>query len=209
MLTTIANRLIQFPLKKRQPHANKAQNTAAVLVILHGEDSDRKIVLTQRDFHLKSHAGEVAFPGGMWDNGDENLLQTALREANEEVGLNPSSVIPVATLPSASPKRTEVSVTPFVAIGSGDLELAADASETAAIFNAPLKIFMDIDQYKYFEFHTEVENGDGVIRLPYLTYKDYKIWGFTLKVITDLLNSTLDAGIELKYPRHASTNKET
>ncbi len=208
MLTTIANRLIQFPLKKRQPDANKSQNTAAVLVILLGEDSDPKIVLTQRAFHLKSHAGEVAFPGGMWDNGDENLLQTALREANEEIGLDPSSVIPVATLPSASPKRKEVSVTPFVAIGSGDLELTADASETAAIFTAPLKIFMDLDQYKYFEFNAEIENGGEVIRLPYLTYNDYKIWGFTLKVITDLLNSTLDAGIELEYPQHAGTNKE-
>jgi|TARA_B110000444_G_C18838238_1_gene597341 8-oxo-dGTP pyrophosphatase MutT (NUDIX family) len=204
MLTTIANQLVKFPLKKRQPDLNKAQTTAAVLVILHGEDSDPQVVLTQRASHLKSHAGEVAFPGGMWDQGDENLLHTALREANEEIGLNPHSVTPVATLPSASPKRREVSVTPFVAIGINNLELTADASETAAIFNAPLKIFMDLDQYEYFEIKSETADGDGVIRFPYLTYNNYKIWGFTLKVITDLLNSTLDAGIDLKYPQHVS-----
>ncbi|MFB0996257.1 MAG: CoA pyrophosphatase [Porticoccaceae bacterium] len=208
MLTTIANHLTQFPLKKRQPHANKAQTTAAVLIILHGEDSDPQVVLTQRAFHLKSHAGEVAFPGGMWDPGDEDLLQTALREANEEIGLNPNLVKPIATLPSASPKRREVSVTPFVALGANDLGLTEDASETAAIFNAPLKIFMDLNQYSYFELNVDAENGGGVIRLPYITYNKYKIWGFTLKVITDLLNSTLDAGIELKYPQYGSAQTE-
>ena len=206
MLTTIANELIKFPLKKRQPDVNKTLTTAAVLVILHGEDNNPHVVLTQRALHLKSHPGEVAFPGGMWDQGDTNLLQTALREANEEIGLNPSSVKPLATLPAASPKRREISVTPFVAIGLHDLELTADASETAAIFNVPLKIFLDIDQYQYFEIKTEMGTGDGVIRFPYLTYNNHKIWGFTLKVITDLLNATLNAGIELKYPSHITAD---
>jgi 8-oxo-dGTP pyrophosphatase MutT (NUDIX family) len=204
MLTTIANQLVKFPLRQRQPDLNKAQTTAAVLVILHGEDSNPQVVLTQRAFHLNNHAGEVAFPGGMWDQEDENLLHTALREANEEIGLNPHSVTPVATLPSASPKSREVSVIPFVVIGINNLELTADASETAAIFNVPLKIFMDLDQYEYFETKSKTADGGGVIQFPYLMYNNYKIWGFTLKVITDLLDSTLDAGIDLKYPRHVS-----
>ena len=54
--------------------------------------------------HLKTHAGEVAFPGGMWDSLDSDLLQTALREANEEVGLQAETVKPIATLPTASPE---------------------------------------------------------------------------------------------------------
>ena len=81
MLTSIANKLVKFPLKRLEPRPNKAKTTAAVLVILHGDINNPQVVLTQRALHLNSHSGEVAFPGGMWDKTDSDLLQTALREA--------------------------------------------------------------------------------------------------------------------------------
>ena len=115
MLSTIANRLSRFPLKKWGPTSGDAKNTAAVLVLLHGDSENPKVLLTQRAMHLKTHAGEVAFPGGRWDSIDTDLLQTALREASEEVGLQAEAVKPIATLPTASPRRREISVTPYVA----------------------------------------------------------------------------------------------
>ena len=200
MLTSIANKLVKFPLKRLEPRPNKTKTTAAVLVILHGDIDNPKVVLTQRALHLNSHSGEVAFPGGMWDKADSDLLQTALREAYEEVGLEADSVQPVATLPSASPKRRDVHVTPYVAIARESLNLTPDPSEIAAIFDAPLRLFMDITQYQYFEMKVDNADDGSVIRFPFIQYESYKIWGFTLKVITDMLNDTLGAGIELDYP---------
>ena len=198
MLETIKKRLKSFPLERLQPSPQERGSTAAVLVALHGDSSDPQVILTQRAFHLNNHAGEVAFPGGMWDETDTDLLQTALREAHEEIGLLPSLVEPIATLPVAVPKRRSLKVTPFVGLVDGPLNLVAEPGEIGALFDAPLQLFMDINNYDYFEMKTE----HGALSFPFLPYKDYKIWGFTLKVLTDMLNTTLEANIHLNYPSH-------
>jgi 8-oxo-dGTP pyrophosphatase MutT (NUDIX family) len=196
MLETIKNRLKNFPLERLQPSPQERGSTAAVLVALHGDNSDPQVILTQRAFHLNNHAGEVAFPGGMWDETDTDLLQTALREAHEEIGLLPSLVEPIATLPVAIPKRRSLKVTPFVGLVNGPLDLVADPGEIGALFDAPLRLFMNVDNYDYFEMETEY----GALSFPFLPYNGYKIWGFTLKVLTDMLSTTLEAKIHLDYP---------
>jgi 8-oxo-dGTP pyrophosphatase MutT (NUDIX family) len=198
MLETIKNRLKNFPLERHQPSPQERGSTAAVLVALHGDSSDLQVILTQRAFHLNNHAGEVAFPGGMWDETDTDLLHTALREAHEEIGLLPSLVNPIATLPVATPKRRNLNVTPFVGLIDSPLDLVADPGEIDALFDVPLRQFMNIDDYDYFDMKTE----QGALSLPFLSYNGYKIWGFTLKVLTDMLNTTLDANIHLNYPSH-------
>jgi 8-oxo-dGTP pyrophosphatase MutT (NUDIX family) len=196
MLETIKHRLKNFPLERYQPGPQERNASAAVLVALHGENSDPHVILTQRAFHLNNHAGEVAFPGGMWESTDSDLLQTALREAHEEIGLAPSLVHPIATLPVATPRRRDLNVTPFVGLVDMPVQLNADPGEIGALFDAPLRMFMDLDRYEYFEMDT----GYGGLRFPFLSFNGYKIWGFTLKVLTDMLNATLDADIHLEYP---------
>ena len=198
MLETIKNRLKISPWNAFKPGPQEQGSTAAVLVALHGDNSDPQVILTQRAFHLNNHAGEVAFPGGMWDATDTDLLQTALREAHEEIGLLPSLVEPIATLPVAIPKRRSLKVTPFVGLVDGPLDLVADPGEIGALFDAPLQRFMNVDHYGYFEMKTEY----GALSFPFLPYNGYKIWGFTLKVLTDMLNTTLEANIHLDYPSH-------
>jgi len=196
MLETITKQLNKFPLTKRQPSFNKGSTSAAVLVVLHGDADDPQIVLTQRANHLNNHPGEVAFPGGMWDPIDNHLLDTALREAMEEVGLNPQLVRTIATLPVASPKRRNLMVTPFVGLVDGPLQLVADPNEIGAIFHLPVSQLLNMDHYQYFE----IRNNGEALKFPYLAYKGYKVWGFTLKVLVDLVNHTLEAGIDLMYP---------
>jgi hypothetical protein len=65
------------------------------------------------------------------------------------------------------------------------------------------RIVIRHDEYKYFEMEIPSEEGIREIRFPYITYKDFKIWGFTLKVLTDMLNDTIDAEIDLDYPFHS------
>jgi len=105
-------------------------------------------------------------------------------------------VQPIATLPVASPKRRSLKVTPFVGLVDGPLNLIADPSEIGALFDAPLRLFMNIENYDYFDMQTE----HGALSFPFLPYNGYKIWGFTLKVLTDMLNATLEADILLNYP---------
>lgn len=199
MLETIINSLKNFPLQRHQPSPQERGLTAAVLVALHGDNSDPQVILTQRAMHLNNHAGEVAFPGGMWDKTDSDLLHTALREADEEIGLAPSLVQPIATLPVSTPRRRNLNVTPFVGLVDGPLDLVADPGEIGALFDAPLRLFMNVEDYDYFEMKTEY----GALTFPFLPYKGYKIWGFTLKVLTDMLNTTVDANIHLEYPSDA------
>ena len=203
MLETIINQLKKFPLTRVSPNPEDHSLTAAVLVALHGDPGNPQVVLTQRANHLKNHAGEVAFPGGMWDAVDNHLLDTALREAHEEIGLVPRLVTPVATLPEASPKRRNLLVTPYVGLVESPLQFVADPSEIAAIFDLPVRLLLDINQYQYFE----IKNEHGALRFPYLAYNEFKIWGFTLKVLVDMINATLDAGIELEYPSDQRINK--
>ncbi|MEQ1726275.1 MAG: CoA pyrophosphatase [Sphingopyxis sp.] len=93
------------------------------------------LLLTRRQPHLRSHAGQVAFPGGGVDSGDADIVATALREAHEEVGLSASAATIIGTL---APYRTNSGycITPVLAIIPPDLPLIADAAEVAHIFEA-------------------------------------------------------------------------
>jgi 8-oxo-dGTP pyrophosphatase MutT (NUDIX family) len=198
MLPTIVKNLQKYPLSAPRPDASTHRFTAAVLVALLEENDEPEVILTQRALHLTNHAGEVAFPGGMWDLEDRDLLHTALREAHEEIGLEPASVNVIATLPSASPKRRSLAVTPFVGLLSSRPVFVADPSEIGAIFSVPLRRFMDPTNYDYID----ISHEGTTLQFPCLHYQQYPIWGFTLRVITDILNETLDAGLDLIYPSH-------
>jgi 8-oxo-dGTP pyrophosphatase MutT (NUDIX family) len=203
MLETIVKNLEKFPLSRTQPEDHQSLLSAAVLVALIDNGEVPEIILTQRAHHLNNHAGEVAFPGGMWDTEDADLMQTALREAKEEIDLDPAVVDVIATLPSATPRRRNLRVTPFVGLLADSPALVGDPSEIGSIFTVPIDYFLDIERYSY---HDLTYQGE-LISFPCLRYLDgegseYQIWGFTLRVITDMLNETLGAKLDLNYPSH-------
>lgn len=116
---------------------------AAVLVpILHGPTPG--VLLTKRASHLKAHAGQVAFPGGRVDPGDASAEAAALREAEEEVGLSPSSVELAGRLADHI-TGTGYRVTPVVGLLPSGLELVPSADEVEAIFTLPLHVLLDPD----------------------------------------------------------------
>ena len=105
MIPQIVERLSKFPVIENCPSKNRERNSAAVLVILKDFNGEPALLLTKRSKNLRHHAGQVAFPGGMWEKDDQSLLQTAVREAGEEIGLSAESIECFATLPKASPWR--------------------------------------------------------------------------------------------------------
>jgi len=192
---------MNFPVSDCIPDADSAAVAAAVLLILHGNPDNPWLILTERAKHLNNHAGEVAFPGGMWDQDDGDLLGTALRETQEEIGLPASQVKVLGMLPNESPQHRNIRVTPFVGWVESPLRLRPDCSEIASVFDLPLTVLTELNRYEYFEL------GKAAVQLPYIDYQGYKIWGFTLKVMVDMLNITMGAQIKLRYPSRQQLEK--
>src|SRR5215470_13415679 len=91
-------------------------NAAAVLVPIFERDDDLHIVYIRRSDDVASHRGQVAFPGGRMDPGDETILATALREAHEEVGIVPATVEVLGALPTATTYTSGIIVSPFAGV---------------------------------------------------------------------------------------------
>ncbi|XP_051129069.1 nudix hydrolase 15, mitochondrial-like isoform X1 [Andrographis paniculata] len=119
-------------------------NRAAVLVCLfEGESGEIRVILTKRSSAMSSHSGEVALPGGRWEEGDENDAETALREAKEEIGLEPSAVEIITILEPYHTKRNII-VYPVVGVlwDKNGFNPAPNATEVESVFDVPLEMFL-------------------------------------------------------------------
>lgn len=167
---------------------------AAVLVpITRGDDPE--LVLTLRASGLSTHGGEVAFPGGRRDPEDRDLIHTALREAEEEVGLPPGLVEVVGPL-SPLVSRFGIRVTPYVGVVPDYVEYRANDDEIAAVFSVPLRFFCEDPR----EVTHRIDYEGRSWYVPCYHYENYKIWGLTAVMIVELVNLVFDAGIDLERP---------
>lgn len=165
---------------------------AAVLMPFTNEP-DPRLILTVRSAHMPTHAGEVAFPGGKRDPGDEDLRATALRETHEEIGLAPDKIELLAEL-SPLVSRFGIKVTPYVGLVSPDVTLVPEPDEIEEIFRVPLSFFLDTTPTLTDPF----EFLGRRMRLPSYYFEQYRIWGLTAMMIVDLLNHVYDARISLE-----------
>lgn len=156
-------------------------------------ESDPHLILTVRSAHMTTHAGEVAFPGGKRDPVDTNLLDTALRESEEEVGLNRREVEVLAELsPLAS--RFGMKVTPFVGLVAPDVSLVAEPGEIGEIFRVPLSFFLENKPELTQKFSFLGRN----MRMPSYDFEGRRIWGLTAFMILDVLNHAYDINISVE-----------
>jgi 8-oxo-dGTP pyrophosphatase MutT (NUDIX family) len=165
--------LLQYPKLKR----------AAVLVPLVQRDDALHVLLTQRTEHLANHAGQISFPGGRAEDYDASPIETALREAEEEIGLARRHVDVIGTLPEHV-TGTGYRVTPVVALAQGPFELIADPNEVAGIFEVPLAFLMNGANHQL----RSIELPDGKGRRGFYTmpYQSYFIWGATAAMLRNL-----------------------
>lgn len=174
------------PEMNPEPRFNQREVTeAAVLVpiVLHADGP--QVLLTQRTAHLSDHAGQVSFPGGRSEPEDGSAVETALREAYEEVGLHRRHVDVMGTLPDYL-TGTGYLVTPVVALVHGPFELQADPHEVAEIFQVPLAFLMDGNNHQRRRFTMP---GEGRERMFYtMPYQDYFIWGATAGMLRNLFH---------------------
>ncbi|MGA7781492.1 MAG: CoA pyrophosphatase [Paraburkholderia sp.] len=153
---------------------------AAVLVPLVVREEGITVLLTQRADHLNDHAGQVSFPGGRHEPFDADSTATALREAQEEVGLDPGRVEVLGSLPDYL-TATGFCVTPVVGLVHPPFTIEADSLEVAEVFEVPLSFLMDPARHEVRVFRWE--GGERrFFAMPYPrgdAAGDYFIWGAT------------------------------
>lgn len=194
ILAQISRRLRHWPPTPAAP--DRTRREAAVLLALTAPGAP-EVVLIRRAEHLNSHSGQVAFPGGMWEPGDASLLDTALRETEEEVALPRDRVRLIARLPRRE-TRTGTPVTPYVGVFPRDWVLRPDPGELDAVFRVPLDHLAD--QRQLVSDHFEV--AGEFQEMPCYRYQGYRIWGFTLNVLVHFLNVALGARLSFSYLHH-------
>jgi 8-oxo-dGTP pyrophosphatase MutT (NUDIX family) len=146
---------------------------AAVLVLLQQEADGLHVVLTQRAAHLFDHAGQISFPGGRKDENDANLVECALREANEEIGLEAARVAVLGALPEYV-TITAYEITPIVA-HSQPQPFVSDPFEVADVFAVPLAHVLDEKNWRRDSF-TRAGQRREYWAVP---YQERYIWGAT------------------------------
>jgi 8-oxo-dGTP pyrophosphatase MutT (NUDIX family) len=162
-----------------QPDNNLRE--AAVLVPLVDRPDGMTMMLTRRTEHLVDHPGQISFPGGRVEPGDASVEAAALREAEEEVGLDPSLVRIVGRLDQYI-TRTSFSVVPVVGIVEPNYTSNPDTFEVAEVFEVPLAFLLDPANHQ--RHHREFR---GMRREFYaMPYGDYYIWGATAGMIKNL-----------------------
>ena len=172
---------------------------AAVLVPLFEQDGETRVILTVRSDRLRSHQGEVAFPGGRLDPGEE-VAEGALREAHEEVGLDPGLVTVVAALTAMPTVSSNTVMTPVVATLEGRPSLVANPDEVDRVFDVALSELVAAHA-----FHEEwwsvpgrrhlSDLPDGEFPVWFFEVAGETVWGATARTLVELLCLVLEVRV--------------
>lgn len=165
---------------------------AAVLILIGGANggmsaahTECDVVLIERSMTLSDHAGQVAFPGGGVEAGDESLIATALREAEEETGVDPTGVLPLGELPPSTLAISNFQVTPVLAWWSHPSRVyAVDTAESARAVRVPIAELIDPSNRAMAQIHRTGRSYES----PCFEVAGLFIWGYTGTVLSHLLD---------------------
>lgn len=154
---------------------------AAVLIPVVMRQQGLMVLLTQRSARLRHHAGQISFPGGRQDPGDENLIVTALRETEEELGIPPQLISVVGTL---NPLNTvsRFDVLPVLGMVRADYSLTLSQDEVAHAFEVPLDHLLDRRNH----IPLTLARGGKEHTIYWIPWQHHYIWGATASMINQL-----------------------
>lgn len=154
---------------------------AAVLIPVVDQGREARVILTRRTAAMRKHSGQVAFPGGAVDTEDGSVETAAMREAEEEIGLDRAFVEPVGQLPVYL-TTTGFRITPVLSVIRSGYRLKVNPDEVDAVFDVPLSFLMDPANHR-----RESRVWEGVERHYYvMPYEGHHIWGVTAGIIRTL-----------------------
>jgi len=159
----------------------RPKRTAAVLVpVIDGKDG-QGVLLTVRSKRLQQHPGQVSFPGGSVDQRDRSAVSTALREAEEEIGLDFSQVSPLGFLDRLD-TISDFRVLPVVGLVKPDFISRPNYDEVEEVFTVPFQLATDYNAYS----HRMVTRGGQSVELSSLHWQGHQIWGVTAAILLNL-----------------------
>jgi len=167
-------------LRNTAGNQSRPNRTAAVLVPIL-DKHEPEIVLTVRSELLLQHPGQVSFPGGSVDRTDRSAVSTALREAEEEIGLDYSQVSPLGFLDRLD-TISDYRVLPVVGLVRSSFMWKPDLREVSEVFTVPLKLAVDYQEYS----HQEVIQEGRKIVISSLDWQGHRIWGITAAILLNL-----------------------
>jgi 8-oxo-dGTP pyrophosphatase MutT (NUDIX family) len=188
-LAEVRARLADMPPAVDRGPSVEGSQAAAVLVPLYERDGETWVVFIKRPETMSSHRGEIAFPGGKFEAGvDADLRATALREANEEIGLDPGAVEIVARLDGIGTVASRFTISPFVGLSPGRPTLTPSPGEVVRILEVPLSELLDPDVYREEQWDTR---GAG-FSVHFYDLDDETVWGATARILTSFLAHLVD-----------------
>jgi 8-oxo-dGTP pyrophosphatase MutT (NUDIX family) len=179
---TAQKKMLPRPRGTRLPEAAGPTRQGGVLIVLYLQDGQNNLVLTRRRDDLQSHAGQISFPGGQREDG-ESLQATAIREAQEEIGIKPSNLSILGHLECMYIPPTDYEVYPFVAWHTGRPQFRAQVEEVAEILEVPLGHLLDPDNH--YEELWEIRGF--LVQVPYYLVGPHKVWGATAMILSEFL----------------------
>jgi 8-oxo-dGTP pyrophosphatase MutT (NUDIX family) len=182
-LHRLIERAEDLPLRHRLPKATPTARRSAVLILFGEGPRGPDVLIIEKSAHLRSHAGQPAFPGGGADPGDDYPVGTALREAQEEAGVDPEGVRVLATLPELFLGPSDNLVVPVVAWWDDPRDVTVgDPHEVARVARVPLADLVDpANRFR-------VRHPAGFIG-PAFGVADMVVWGFTAGLLDAILEA--------------------
>jgi 8-oxo-dGTP pyrophosphatase MutT (NUDIX family) len=180
-------------LRSPNQDLSRPNRTAAILVPII-DKPEPEILLTVRSNLLLQHPGQVSFPGGAVDRKDSSAVSTALREAEEEIGLHISHVSPIGFLDRLD-TISDYRVLPVVGLVRPSFVWQPDEREVSKVFTVPLELAVDRNEYS----HEEVLHNGKKVVISSLYWQGHRIWGITAAILLNLGlrmgNSNNEAGV--------------
>ncbi|MFH1639440.1 MAG: CoA pyrophosphatase [Chloroflexota bacterium] len=170
--------------KPEQLQATNDERLAAVLIPMFCKEGQYHILFTKRTMNMQRHRGEISFPGGAYEDQDGSLLNTALRETAEEIGLAPADINVLGALDTTPTVASGYLIYPFLGVIPWPHTLRLERWEIDEVFDVPIPVLMDKNC-----FREEIRERDGrSISVFYYDYQGRTIWGATAKILHNFLN---------------------
>jgi len=179
-------RRLKLALSRRQKQhiVDTGRVPAAVLLPIYRKQGEYYLVFTKRTEQMKAHKGQISFPGGAYQAGDGTLLDTALRECAEEIGLVADKVEILGSLDDVITLTSNFIIAPFVAVIPWPCEFKVSTKEIEEIIEAPISALLD---RSCFHEKTEIINGESVASYSY-HYQGRVVWGATAIILNQFLD---------------------
>ena len=178
-------KLRQYLSQRQKRHiVDASRKSAAVLLPIYCKQEEYYLLFTKRTLTVKEHKGQISFPGGAYQEEDETLVNTALRECAEEIGLKAEGVELLGELDDTISRTSNFSITPFVALIPWPYQFKMDEGEVEELIEVPIPALLDRGcQHQ----QTEIIDGEAVTSCFY-HYQGRVIWGATARILKQFLD---------------------